>query len=224
MRLWLYFVLATVAFSAPLEWHQESLRDTIAEHSILEVSWPEFTSNLGGEQLLSGLLRRDGLAFCLGTVDGLPKEFCLDEWGKRIMPYHAMNACSVLWVSGNLIALRTDRYWYTGGAHGNSVSDFGLFEAGEPLCPLIVDSLFVPDAADWQNFCEQVEDLLNHELIKRGGKGLDPFWRPGFIALCDEHFEDRLQLLPEGLLVHFNPYDVAAYAYGSLTCWLIEQA
>lgn len=102
---------------------------------------------------------------------------------------------------------------YTGGAHPNSLTSFRTFdtktgealELGKLLQPAFFKAL--PKIAS--DKLKEVEGLAENEAIgPDAGLSISP----------EEYEEDALNwfLTPQGLVIHFNPYQVAAYARGNV--------
>ncbi|MBC6610810.1 DUF3298 and DUF4163 domain-containing protein [Hymenobacter sp. BT507] len=114
----------------------------------------------------------------------------------------------VLWNADNLLSLGIFNYSYTGGAHGNYGTHVLSFDTrtGQPLP---YEAIFRPDAKP------RLEALLAR--YARPSLGLKP-GEPLRNALFDETLPvtRNVYLTSGGAVFIYQPYEVAAYAYGEI--------
>lgn len=119
---------------------------------------------------------------------------------------------------------------YMGGAHPNSVTAFHIFDTSTGA-ELNLAALFKPD------FLKALPKLAVEKLSKAEGLAANEELGPDAgISMGDvEYAEGKFTwfLSPEGFVVHFNPYEVSAYARGNvqftvpwaeLKPWLTEKS
>ncbi|UOR05769.1 DUF3298 and DUF4163 domain-containing protein [Hymenobacter aerilatus] len=114
----------------------------------------------------------------------------------------------VLWNAGNLLSLGIFNYSYTGGAHGNYGTHVLSFDTRTGR-PLPYAAIFRPEAAP------RLEALLAR--YARPSLGLKPN-EPLRNALFDETLPvtRNVYLTSGGAVFVYQPYEVAAYAYGEV--------
>ena len=111
-------------------------------------------------------------------------------------------------VSDYRITLETGNYWYGhGAAHGNYFSTYDHFLVGEKRA-LVAGDIFAKDG--WEATLGQLVVDKTKEQLGEDYQGADNDV-PGMAA-----DPGRWDFSQEGLIVNFNPYDVAAYAMGSV--------
>jgi uncharacterized protein YecT (DUF1311 family) len=117
---------------------------------------------------------------------------------------------SVLDVTSGRIGLRVDTYWYGhGAAHGNYTIGYMHFLT-EPLRELAVADVFA--GAGWE---EGLAELAVAELGRTLG---DDFWSTAAEDMASMVADPwRWNFSDDGLILQFQPYDVAAYAVGAPT-------
>ncbi len=107
-----------------------------------------------------------------------------------------------------LLSLSFDTYLYTGGAHGNSTVTY------LNLNPDTGEKYTLQDF-----FREPFEKVLNNQVRKAfmRQKGLDSSEKladHGFWFEDDNYYTENLTLLKDSVLLYYNQYEVAPYAYG----------
>jgi uncharacterized protein YecT (DUF1311 family) len=111
-------------------------------------------------------------------------------------------------VSAYRITLETNNYWYGhGAAHGNYGATYDHFVIAEKR-PLVASDIFA--AEGWEAKLGQLVVDKAKEQLGDDYQGTDNDV-PGMAA-----DPGRWEFSSEGLIVNFNPYDVAAYAMGAV--------
>ena len=117
---------------------------------------------------------------------------------------------SVLFLTDNYLTLQLNGYTYTGGAHGlpqTAVQTFAL-PSGKPLgwADLVTDSLSLQTLAE-QKFRQERANIF--EPDEEGNPGF------GFDDTFVFKLPDQYGLVPQGLFLFYNYYEVTPYALGS---------
>lgn len=126
-----------------------------------------------------------------------------------LSPYEAEISVSKSLITSKIISIKTEHYTYTGGAHGNSTTNFLNFD---PLTgTLLTKNSLLKNKKEFTDFAEK---------IFRKEKGIptdDPINSTGF------WFENEKFYLPESIgisdteiIIIYNPYEIASYADGTI--------
>lgn len=185
---------------------------------------------LGGVRLLSeasGLtMKQDFLTFfaplempeklekLLGkALEGTWNEF-LKDWkliGKKVrpLPFELLHTLTQAYVDTKLVSLVYVSYTFTGGAHGlSSHHALRWWYTGGAWQPLVLTDLIPLEGGGIQRITQMI--LLD---LKRQGASwvLD-----GSLKDLTLKQLDRFHLTPQGLIFHFDPYEVGPYVQGTL--------
>lgn len=103
----------------------------------------------------------------------------------------------------------SDRYEYTGGAHGNTsrTSDTWNLQTGEPL-PL---SAFFPPGTDVKSIVlEQIQQQAKQNMQQQPG-----IYFENYPELIDQYFDPESYFLtPDGINIYYQQYEIAPYSTG----------
>ncbi len=117
---------------------------------------------------------------------------------------------TIVWRTNRLISLLEHYSSYTGGAHGNYGRRGANFQwIGGRLRELTLADFFRHDSGWQQRLAALVIDDLRRQKAS-GSDGIDADDPAGF----------NFTFTPQGLQLHFDPYDVGSYAEGSFTVHL----
>lgn len=130
-----------------------------------------------------------------------------DRGGEIDMSYNAELTGKVLMQTNRLVSLQMDGYMFTGGAHGYYYTVFNTFDIASAESLRLTD--VVSDTAALRPLLERAfVDLYKKEMPEITLKDilLDPEQPlPLPLNFC---------ILPSGVRFMYNPYEVAAYAFG----------
>ncbi len=125
-------------------------------------------------------------------------------------PYQFELDGSVLLNRPGLVSLDLSFYAFTGGAHGNSHTENFVFNTATGK-RLGLNDVFVT------GFEAPLNKLIDSRFRKM--RGLSPAERldgeQGMLFENSIRFNDNLALTDKGIRFHYNPYEIAAYAFGS---------
>jgi len=99
-----------------------------------------------------------------------------------------------------LLSLTIEEYYYTGGAHGDG-RVWGLSFDLESGRSIKLADVFKPGA----DFHGRLESLIRSEIARRG---LTKYWFDGIKN------DQQFYLTEEGLVIYFQPYEIAPWVYG----------
>jgi hypothetical protein len=124
--------------------------------------------------------------------------------------WEAEMEAQVNFTNRNLICIRLETYMYTGGAHGLGTVAFLNFDkiTGEPLG----NWEFFDDMEGFERLAEKKFRIQEH--IPPNGN----INTTGFMFEDDRfHLPENIGLTKKGLLLLYNPYEIASYADGSIS-------
>lgn len=108
-----------------------------------------------------------------------------------------------------VISLYIDRYEYTGGAHGMTNRSADTWSLDKSKRMLLAD--FFPGEKDYR---QQIIDNINNQIKEQIDSGND-YYFDDYENLVVENFNERnFYLVPEGLTIFFQLYEIAPYSSG----------
>lgn len=123
---------------------------------------------------------------------------------------HHERSLSVLFNSNQLLSIGCFQYDYTGGIHGYYFAEYYNYQLPS-LAPIVLDDLIEVEMYD------QVASLLIKQLCKQyevaSVVGLDGI---GFFNATEIALTDNISLSSDSLAFHYQPYEIAAYAFGAV--------
>lgn len=115
----------------------------------------------------------------------------------------------VLHESSSVLSISLDAYIYTGGAHGYSGRRYLNFDVGQAQ-ELSQDALFSNRSA----FGKIAETAFRKAKDIPMGSAINS---TGFMFEENRfHLPENIGFTPEGVVLHYNPYEVASYADGAI--------
>lgn len=123
--------------------------------------------------------------------------------------YESYADYTVTYNDNGIISMYFDRYEYTGGAHGSTIrsSDSWALKRGRRLR---LSDIFPND----KSYREEVISLIIVDIEGNKNKG-DMDYFEDYEDLVRENFKaDQFYLTDEGIVIYFQQYDIAPYAYG----------
>ena len=148
------------------------------------------------------------------TIEGLADNFFAEYEAIRkefpvSWPYQFELTGSVLLNRPELLTVDLSYYAFTGGAHGNSHTEYFVFDT------MTGKRLGLNDVFE-QGFEERLNKLIDSRY--RQMKGLSPTERldgeKGMLFENYIHFNDNFALTDQGVSFFYNNYEIAAYAFG----------
>lgn len=125
------------------------------------------------------------------------------------------------WIEGNvlfesakdsILCYKSLLYSYTGGAHGMSTSNHQIYDLRDGM-PLDKEMIFKPA---YEN--EVLNLLITHSGIKQQENDenyeLEDIREPILFGADNIYITNNISISPEGLIFHYNPYEVAPYSEG----------
>jgi len=102
-------------------------------------------------------------------------------------------------------------YWFTGGAHGNSIKLYFHYDIQQDSI-IDIDQLFLPGGLD--TVTTLAEPVFRRQKAIPHQKSLEDagFWFKDNTF----HLSNSKGLTTEGLVLYYNPYEVACYAEGAI--------
>lgn len=141
-------------------------------------------------------------SFTMVPVDSIPSD-------KPAMVYTSMKSLSVMNFNPCYIVYEISSYIYSGGAHGMTESHYINYDINSAEV-LTFDNIFIP------NYEDKLLDAIKTSLIEQ-------FCVPSLSGLQERGiFTDQLfvthniYLDKYDIVFHYNPYDIGAYALGSI--------
>lgn len=108
----------------------------------------------------------------------------------------------------HLLAIRFDTYLYTGGAHGQSAIRYLNLDP-ETGNPITIQDFFR------DSFEKSLNEIVRNAFMRQKGlESAEELEEHGFWFEDENYFTDNITLLKDSLLLYFNQYEVAPYAYG----------
>ena len=108
----------------------------------------------------------------------------------------------------HLLAIRFDTYLYTGGAHGKSAIRY-LNLHPETGKPMTIQDFFR------DSFEKSLNEIARNAFMRQKGlASSEELQEHGFWFEDENYFTDNITLLKDSLLLYYNQYEVAPYAYG----------
>lgn len=133
------------------------------------------------------------------------------EHGYPVMAYDAVQAYTISYNTNRYISLYTDQYTYTGGAHGATVrtSETWALPRGYQI-PL--KALFPPRF----HYRLYIINTILREIERQNASGESVYfddYKENVISTFNEN-SFYLDLVPEGIVIYFQQYDIAPYSTG----------
>lgn len=188
-----------------------------------KVSYPVFSDGEHAEAINRYLLRWIADSTALSsvpgdsadiTIEGLADNFFAeyDSFRKDFpvsWPYQFELDGTVLLNRSGILTVDLSYYAYTGGAHGNSHTEYFVFDSRTGK------RLGLNDVFE-EGFEESLNKLIDTRY--RQMKGLSPTERldgeKGMLFENFIHFNDNFALTDQGMSFFYNNYEIAAYAFG----------
>lgn len=133
--------------------------------------------------------------------------------GYPIMVYELITKCNITYNYQNLLSLYIDEYYFTGGAHGNTIRKAQTWDLKLGMIVMLQDFF-------GQNPYYQIDILkqVNEQIAKRIEEEGESIFFPNYCQLTLETFRlENYYLTKQGLTVFFGQYDIAPYSSGIQT-------
>lgn len=161
------------------------------------------SSSIGDPELLVENITFDFFQSYREATDGIPniEKTASFNWQKKL-------SMEVLYNENSLLSLRIDKYGYTGGAHGVSISRFRVFNLLHNK-PVEFSDIFIDD------FEGPLNELLEKKLRKINGIKPDEQLSSSGFLVDTLVFNDNFYVNNDGIGFFFNVYEIASYATGT---------
>lgn len=130
-----------------------------------------------------------------------------------VMAYEAIMVYNVTYNSDRILSVYYEQYTYTGGAHGSTVrfSDTWDVSAGKRM--ELKD--FFPAGTDYRRgILAEINRQIAEQSVESGRNGGGNYFDTYRQDTAD-HFKDTdFYVVPEGLMIYFQQYDIAPYSSG----------
>jgi hypothetical protein len=117
---------------------------------------------------------------------------------------------------GNILSIPMEYYTYTQGAHGISITAFLNYDISTGK-EIVIKDIFLEDP----NYLQLISDYAKNELMVKLVDGENPMsdasWVKDGIKPVQDNYEGNIGFSQEGIVVVYQPYQVAAYAAGPQT-------
>ena len=185
--------------------------------------YPFFLDGEHAETINRYLLNRIANSISLSSVPGDSAGITIEELADNFFaeyeaarkefsvrwPYQFELTGSVLLNRSGILTVAFSYYAFTGGAHGNSYTEYFVFDT------MTGKRLGLNDVFE-EGFEERLNKLIDSRY--RQMKGLSPTDRldggEGVLFKNVIHFNDNFALTDQGVSFFYNQYEIAAYAYG----------
>jgi len=155
-------------------------------------------------EAFDGTLREAVAAY----VDGIRRDYSCDLAPVRNMQYEITLDVSAR-LSDTVTVFEIDRYTYTGGAHGLRTRTFHNYRTANGS-EISLSDLF--DDAQRLRLTERIAAKIREQYAADDDASLG---RLGFFPEAIAPTEN-FEWTPEGIVFHYNPYDIAAYVIGAV--------
>lgn len=129
-----------------------------------------------------------------------------------MLNYAESTTQSIIFNEKGLLSVGYGTYSYTGGAHGNHATILATYDLGQKKA-LTLNDVFLP------KFEKTINNALNNAARRQFGlKANEP--------LSNKLFGNSIEstpnfcITPKGILFLYNPYEIAAYAYGEIELFI----
>ena len=131
------------------------------------------------------------------------KDAILNNFPVRI--FEAMSVFVATYLCGCIISLYTDRYEYTGGAHGNTLRESQTWDLSQ--CGVTDLATLVQCPPDFKTYTlAAVQDQIENE---------PDIYFDNYQELITQTFnEDSFYVNKKGIVVYYQQYDIAPYSSG----------
>lgn len=184
------------------DWTDEYLHNQV-EYEITEVHFTDDTAGFRRINAFLDDLYAEAIAATERRRDGLKEEYdweYYEKWGPDFLEFS--DAANVCYIDDDCVGIRMDWYYYTqGAAHGMYGSIYYMFDrhTGERL--------YITDMVNnsSQEICEIIAPYI--EAVSSWGTD-EEGWEADILE------EGRFFLTKEGIGIHFDVYEIGAYAEG----------
>jgi hypothetical protein len=186
-------------------WNAELQKCEMQSGIVVNVTYPlELVGSGVAEQTVDTFLTEAQTQFLASYAPDLSLPAYANYWSMNI-DYELYS------FSANLMTVKLNIATYTGGAHGNLTFQTFTFDLAQQR-EIILADLFVEGV----NPLATVAPLAQQNVLDQLGEGADPQWVQQGTSEDPLNYQS-FALTPDSLLFFFPPYQVTAYAYGSIT-------
>lgn len=129
-----------------------------------------------------------------------------------MLNYAESNSISIIFNEKGLLSIGYTTYEYTGGAHGNHSTSLATYDLAQKKA-LTLNDIFLPN----------YEKTINKALANAARRQFN--MKPNE-PLSNNLFDNSIEptnnfcITPKGILFLYNPYEIAAYAYGEIELFI----
>ncbi|NJN26030.1 MAG: DUF3298 and DUF4163 domain-containing protein [Cyclobacteriaceae bacterium] len=157
-----------------------------------------------------------------GSLEHMAQSFIKDfETFKIDFPTYQLGwyvemKAEITYESEKVVSFRIDAESFTGGAHPNTIADFFVVDLQRNK--VLTTSEIIADTS-------RFKQLLEISFRKQKGMNEDESYADIGYFINDEEFllSDNIGLTESGVIVHFNPYEIAPYSEGATTIEVPEE-
>ena len=108
----------------------------------------------------------------------------------------------------NIVSIKFEKYAYTGGAHGISMTEYAV-------CDLVKSKKLTLNDIFKENAKVQIDDLLDSKLRKLNGLNTEESLREAGFFIDKIEWSDNFFINNQGIGFFYNVYEIAPYASGT---------
>lgn len=130
-------------------------------------------------------------------------------------PYEVVQKYNITELSDDLLSLYYDQYIYTGGAHGNTVRYSNIWDLTQ--CSILRLQDFFPGSANFsEDITNAVTEAVNRQMALPKDEQSCLYFNDYQQRIAGKFNKNNSYLVPEGVVVYYQQYDIAPYYCGIL--------
>ncbi len=129
--------------------------------------------------------------------------------GFPIRTFEAVLTFEITYHQNCAVSLYSDRYEYTGGAHGNTTRCSDTWNLQTGLC-MLLKQMFLPCV----NYKEYMMTSIIKQIASQIEGGSNIYFEDYQKNVANTFNPKQFYLTPEGMIVYFQQYDIAPYSSG----------
>lgn len=123
--------------------------------------------------------------------------------------YQLNQSYTVTYNAPPLLSLYYDQYFFTGGAHGSTTRYSNTWDTSSESILMLKD--FFPGNA---NYKQDIIQAINLYISKEKESGDSSYYDDYKQNVASEFNENNFYIIPEGIVVYFQQYQIAPYSSG----------
>ena len=176
-----------------------------------EISYPQFTSQDSAIRLekINRLLRQNALVYQEYCSDVLMNMAIEQYWegvegNYPLRGFEAILTHEITYLSDCIVSFYSDRYEYTGGAHGNTTRVSATYNAKTGRM-LDLNSIIV---------CRDSKKYLFNEIKEQIDKEPSVYFENAGTLIAETFSPNQFYVTPQGMVIYYQHYDIAPYSSG----------